>query len=289
MQIKESELILNPDGSIYHLNLKPGDIANTILTVGDPERVDQVTAHFDTIENVAESREFRTKTGIYKGMRLTVISTGIGTDNIDIVLNELDALVNIDFKTRQVKNALTSLRIIRIGTTGCIQSDIPVDKFVVSERAIGFDNLLHFYKKTASFDTDFSEALKEFTQWNSKNSDPYVVSGDPELVTLFTSEECVKGITSTNSGFYGPQGRILRLALHDDTLNSKLEQFRYKGKSITNLEMETAGIYGLSHLLGHKAISLSVILANRANGTFSKNPKAAVENLIQYTLERLFS
>lgn len=287
MQIKESELILNPDGSVYHLNLKPGEIADTIITVGDPKRVDQVAAHFDTIEMVADHREFRTKTGTYKGKRLTVISTGIGPDNIDIVLNELDALVNINFNTRQVKETLTSLRIIRIGTTGSIQADIPVDKFLVSESAIGFDNLLHFYGNTEFLDTAFSEALKAFTNWNPGNSDPYIVSGDSNLLNVFASSQCITGITATNGGFYGPQGRVLRLALNDDQLNDRLKEFRFQGKAITNLEMETAAIYGLSHLLGHQAISLNVILANRANGAFSANPKKAIENLIQYTLERL--
>jgi len=285
--LSPSELILNPDGSIYHLNLKPDDIAETIITVGDPDRVSDVSNHFDRLEVDVQKREFKTHTGTYKGKRLTVISTGIGTDNIDIVFNELDALVNINFETREIKKELKQLTFIRIGTTGAIQATIPIDSFLVAEKAIGFDNLLHFYGKTPFLDIEFSEALREHTSWNPKKSDPYVVSADTSLLEQFSSDQIIKGITATNVGFYGPQGRKLRLALEDDNLNEKLESFRYKNQKITNFEMETSGIYGMAALLGHKAISLNAILANRATGTFSNNPKMTVDKLITHTLSIL--
>ena len=287
MPIKESELIINPDGSIYHLNLKPEHVANTIITVGDPDRVDQVTKHFDAIEFTTQKREFKTQTGSLNGKRITVISTGIGTDNIDIVFNELDALVNIDFSTREIKNELTSLEIIRIGTSGSIQKDIPIDSFLISEIAAGFDSLLHFYNSKQFQELDISNALVEQTNWYTAKSDPYVVKADQSLIDKLSSDSTYKGFTATNVGFYGPQGRVLRLPIQDNTLNDKLANFNYNGLAITNLEMETAGIYGLSKLLGHKAISMNAILANRATGEFSNDPKGLVENLIEYTLNKL--
>ncbi|PKA84203.1 uridine phosphorylase [Ulvibacter sp. MAR_2010_11] len=288
MRIPESELILNPDGSIYHLNLTPKDIATTIITVGDPDRVDDVSEYFDTIEVKVQNREFKTHTGTYKGNRISVISTGIGTDNIDIVFNELDALANIDFTTRTVKKNLTQLTFIRIGTSGAIQPEIPLDSIILSEVAIGFDNLLHFYKNDSILDSDFSEAFIKHTNWNSKKSNPYVVSADEKLLQLFSSEEILRGITTTHVGFYGPQGRVLRLPLEDATLNEKIASFTYNRRKITNLEMETAGIYGMAKLLGHRAISLNAILANRATGTFSNTPKKAINTIIQHTLDVLF-
>jgi len=287
MPIKDSELILNPDGSIYHLNLKPEHISNTIITVGDPDRVSSVTKHFDTIEFKTHKREFHTQTGTYKGKRITVISTGIGTDNIDIVFNELDALVNINLETREVKQELTALNIIRIGTSGSIKEDIPVDAFLISELAAGFDSLLHFYDSESFQHKDISQALIEQTNWFKAKSDPYVVSCDDSLLNKLSSDKTVTGFTATNVGFYGPQGRILRLALQDNQLNNKLASFNFNGKSITNLEMETAGIYGISKLLGHKALSMNAIIANRATGEFSENPTATVDNLITYTLNKL--
>ncbi|OIQ23807.1 nucleoside phosphorylase [Lacinutrix sp. MedPE-SW] len=287
MPIKDSELILNPDGSVYHLNLKPEHISNTIITVGDPDRVSSVTKHFDTIEFKTHKREFHTQTGTYKGKRITVISTGIGTDNIDIVFNELDALVNINLETREVKQELTALNIIRIGTSGSIKEDIPVDAFLISELAAGFDSLLHFYDSESFQHKDISQALIEQTNWFKAKSDPYVVSCDDSLLNKLSSDKTVTGFTATNVGFYGPQGRILRLALQDNQLNNKLASFNFKGKSITNLEMETAGIYGISKLLGHKALSMNAIIANRATGEFSENPTATVDNLITYTLNKL--
>lgn len=287
MPIKASELILNPDGSVYHLNLRPEHIARTIITVGDPDRVDNVTKHFDTIEFSTHKREFHTQTGTYKGTRLTVISTGIGTDNIDIVFNELDALVNIDLDKREIKPNMTALNIIRIGTSGSIQKDIPIDSFVVSEYAVGFDSLLHFYDSAHVQDFEISEALKAHTDWFNKKSDPYVVKSSDKLLNALFSDKTNKGFTATNVGFYGPQGRILRLPIQDNDLNDKLASFDYNGKRVTNLEMETSGIYGISSLLGHHALSMNAIIANRATGEFSANPKGIVDELILYTLDKI--
>ncbi len=285
VKIKESELILNPDGSIYHLNLLPHQLADTVITVGDPDRVTAVSKYFDTIEFKTHKREFKTHTGSFNGKRISVISTGIGTDNIDIVLNELDALKNIDFETRTIKNKLSALEIIRIGTSGAIQPEIAIDSFLVSAKAIGFDTLLHFYKETSFLDTDFSKAFIEHTAWNAKKSEPYVVSADDELLKKFNSEEFIKGVTATNVGFYGPQGRVLRLSTEDEGMNNKIQKFNFKGAKITNLEMETSGIYGLAKLLGHRAISLNAILANRAKRSFSLNSEKTIDSLIKTTLK----
>ncbi len=285
MRIAESELILNPDGSIYHLNLRPEDLAHTVITVGDPERVESISKHFDALEVDVHKREFKTHTGTYKGKRISVISTGIGTDNIDIVFNELDALVNIDFETRTKKENHTQLTIIRVGTSGAIQTNIPIDSFLISETAVGFDNLLHFYGNTTFLDESFSEALIQHTNWSPKKSAPYVVHADETLLSLFSEESFIRGITATNVGFYGPQGRILRLPLQDENLNDKIASFAHNGKRITNLEMETSGIYGMARLLNHRAISLNAILANRPNERFSETPKETVDTLIKKTLE----
>ena len=287
MPIKASELILNPDGSVYHLNLLPEHLATTIITVGDPDRVSSVTKHFDSVDFKTRKREFHTQTGTYKGKKITVISTGIGTDNIDIVFNELDALVNIDLVNREIKPELTSLDIIRIGTSGSIQKNIPIDSFLISEYAAGFDSLLHFYDSEHVQYFKISEALKEQTNWFNKKSDPYVVKCSDRLLNKLSSEQTVTGFTATNVGFYGPQGRILRLPIQDNELNDKLANFNFEGKSITNLEMETAGIYGISNLLGHNSLSMNAIIANRATGEFSDNPKGIVDNLIAYTLDRI--
>ncbi len=287
MAIAASELILNPDGSVYHLNLRPEHLATTIITVGDPDRVDSVTEHFDTVEFQTRKREFHTQTGTYKGKRITVISTGIGTDNIDIVFNELDALVNIDLEKRIIKETLTSLEIVRIGTSGSIQKNIPLDSFLISEYAAGFDSLLHFYDNDAIQDLAISEALVEHTNWSPLKSKPYIVKCNADLYQKMSSDQTVKGFTATNVGFYGPQGRVLRLPLQDDGLNDKLASFNYQDRPITNLEMETAGIYALSSLLGHKAVSMNAIIANRATGEFSKDPSGLVNDLITYTLDKL--
>lgn len=289
MKIAASELIINKDGSIYHLNLLPEDLAQTVITVGDPDRVETITKHFDTIEVTKQKREFKTVTGVYKGRQITVISTGIGTDNIDIVFNELDALVNIDFNTRTVKNTHTALDIIRVGTSGTVQSNIPIDSFVISELAIGFDSLMHFYKSEHVLNKKCSEAFVKQTNWDKEKSTPYVVSYDKTLGDKFKSDNMISGFTATNVGFYGPQSRVLRIALADELINEKLAQFSYNGQHITNLEMETAGIYGMAKLLGHKAVSLNAILANRATGEFSKNPNGLIEDLIIFTLDKIVS
>jgi uridine phosphorylase len=286
-RIAESELIINPDGSIYHLNLLPEDIAPIIITVGDPDRVASVSKYFDTIELKKAKREFVTHTGTLRGKRITVLSTGIGTDNIDIVFNELDALVNIDFASRTVKKELTSLDIVRIGTSGSIQENIPVDSFVISEYAIGFDSLLHFYECEHVLQTEFTEAFVKQTNWSPRKSEPYVVKGNAELIDKLSSAQTTLGITGTNVGFYGPQSRKVRLQVQDEQLNEKLATFHHNGKNITNLEMETAGIYGLANLLGHRALSMNAIIANRPLGEFSKQPKQTVDQLIQYTLDKL--
>ena len=287
MKIKASELIINNDGSIYHLNLLPEDLATTIITVGDPDRVSSVTKYFDTIEVSKQKREFKTETGVYKGKRITVISTGIGTDNIDIVFNELDALVNIDLNTRTIKPKHTSLDIIRIGTSGTILDTIAIDSFLISELAVGFDSLLHFYDSRHVQDLALSKALIEQTNWAKEKSDPYVVAYDESLGVKFKSDNVINGFTATNVGFYGPQSRVLRLRLQDNEFSDKLAAFNFEGKQITNLEMETAGIYGLAKLLGHKAVSMNAILANRATGEFSENPDKLVDDLIVYCLDKL--
>ena len=287
MQLGPSELILNADNSIYHLNLVPEDIADTIITVGDPERVGDVSKYFDKIEIKKAKREFHTHTGTLNGKRLTVISTGIGTDNIDIVLNELDALANIDFENRTLKPDKKVLDIIRIGTSGAIQPDITVDSFLISEYAMGFDGLLQFYDSESVQQTKISKAFTHHSNWPNRKSTPYVVTYDESLGNDFISNRIRLGVTATNIGFYGPQGRTLRLKTDDSEFLEKLTSFDYQGIKITNLEMETSGIYGLCKLLGHRAVSLNCILANRVTGEFSKNPNEAVTKLIRYALENL--
>lgn len=284
-----SELILNTDGSIYHLNLRPEHIADTIILVGDQNRVDKITRYFDKVEEVIKKREFHTQTGTYKGKRISVVSTGIGTDNIDIVLNELDALVNIDFETREIKDKKTSLKIIRIGTSGSIQKDIPVDSIVLSHLAVGFDSLLHFYQSDDVQLQDFNDALEAHLDTYQKNSKPYVVAADTSLIDQFSTPEVFEGFTGSNVGFYAPQGRVLRLPLRDDNMKDKLAAFSFKGKKITNLEMETSAIYGLSKLLGHKALSVNAIIANRATGNFTKDGEKTVDHTIRFALDRLIS
>jgi len=286
--IKESELILNPDGSIYHLNLRPEQVADTIILVGDPNRVPRVSAYFDTIEFSTQKREFCTHTGTYKGKRLTALSTGIGPDNIDIVINELDALFNIDLHTRKPKEQLTSLNIVRFGTSGSLQADIPVDSFVLSSHGLGMDNMLHAYKDAPKVrEIAMEEAFMAHTQWNTDKGRPYIVGCGETLKQRLLTDKVFEGITGTAPGFYGPQGRMLRLSVQDPTLNDKLHSFNYKEYRMTNLEMETSAIYGLSKLLGHQAVSLNAIIANRAAGTFTKDTKKVVENLIVYGLEQL--
>ncbi|MGA9588538.1 MAG: nucleoside phosphorylase [Salegentibacter sp.] len=287
MSIQSSELILNPDGSIYHLNLKPEHVADTVITVGDPNRVEKITRHFDEVEFSIKKREFHTQTGTYKGKRITVISSGIGPDNIDIVLNELDALVNIDFEKREIKKELRSLDIIRIGTTGSIQESNALDSFILSELAIGFDGVMHFYDSESVQLPDFAEAFEKHLDWFPKKASPYVVSCDADLADILDSDQVDRGFTATNIGFYGPQGRVLRLALQDKNMNSKLASFSHQDKKITNLEMETSTIYAMSKMLGHRAVSMNAVVANRATMEFSADPGKTVANLIEYCLEKL--
>jgi uridine phosphorylase len=287
MPIKQSELILNPDGSIYHLNIRPEHIASTIIFVGDQDRVGKITRHFDSIEFTTKKREFKTSTGMYKGERLSVISTGIGPDNIDIVLNELDALVNIDLKTRKIKKSNTKLNIVRIGTSGALQKDIPVNSILLSSHAIDLNGMLHSYQVDKISHPEIEDAFVKHTNWSTKKSYPLVISNSDTLANKITSDKVYQGITATAGGFYGPQGRVLRLGLQDANLNHKIDSFNFKGNRITNLEMETSAIYGLCKLLGHNAVSMNAIIANRANGTFSDNPNKIVTDLIEYTLQKL--
>lgn len=286
-KIKDSELILNPDESVYHLNLKPENIANDIIFVGDQDRVESITKYFDSVEFSTQKREFKTQTGTYKGKRLTVISTGIGPDNIDIVLNELDALVNIDFATKKIKSELTSLNIVRVGTSGSLQAHIPVDSLLMSAYAIGTDNMLRSYSLADATNQSIEKAFVNHTNWDLNKGLPYVVAADNDLVKKFKSDTVFEGITVTAGGFYGAQGRVLRLKLTDELLNDKIDSFKFNGLKATNLEMETAAIYGLSKLLGHKALSLNAIVANRKNGTFSADPYKTIDELIRFALNKI--
>jgi uridine phosphorylase len=285
--IQSSELILNPDGSVYHLNLLPEHIAHDIIFVGDQNRVEKITQFFDSIEFSTQKREFKTQTGILKGKRITVMSTGIGPDNIDIVMNELDALVNIDLKTRTPKENLTPLNIIRIGTSGSLQADIPVDSFVMAQFGLGLDNMLRSYLIDDISEIKMEDAFIKHTNWDLKKGRPYVISCSEKLEKRLESNRIFKGITGTAGGFYGPQGRVLRLDIQDESLNSKMDSFNYNGTRMTNLEMETSAIYGLGKLLGHHCLSLNAIIANRASGTFSEDPYKAVDELIAYALGKL--
>lgn len=285
--IQESELILNPDGSIYHLNLLPEDIADTIITVGDPNRVTRISQLFDTIEVKKQKREFVTHTGTLNGKRITVIATGIGPDNIDIVINELDALANIDLATRTIKDKHTTLNIIRVGTSGSLQEEIPVDSIVLAKYGLGLDNMLRYYDLKNITETEVEEAFMQHTQWDINRGRPVVIKGSEVLLEKLSNENTVTGFTATAGGFYGPQGRVLRLAVADSDLNNKMDNFNFNGIKVTNLEMETSAIYGLSKLLGHNALSANTIIANRANRTFTKDPYAAVDRMITHVLEHL--
>lgn len=286
-RIAESELIINNRGAIYHLDCIPTEIATNIITVGDPDRVKEVSKHFDRIECKNQHREFVTHTGYIGNKRISCISTGIGTDNIDIVLNELDALVNIDFTTRQIKEQLTHLNIIRIGTSGSLQKNIPVDSFVASSHGLGIDNLLNFY--LLQNNNEEEQLVQQFitqTQLHNKFAHPYISSASGFLLKHFVTG-FHQGITVTCPGFYGPQGRVLRMGLANASLIDNLTTFSFGNHRISNFEMETAGIYGLSKILGHHCLSLNAIVANRITKEFSKDANAAVENLIKKSLQIL--
>ncbi len=287
-KIEASELIINPDGSIFHLHLKPEDIATNIILVGDPGRVEVITSLFDTIELKKANREFVSCTGTYNGQRLTVVATGIGTDNIDIVVNELDALVNIDFETRTVKEKHTQLSFVRIGTSGALQKDLPVDSWLLSEKAIGFDGLINFYaRRNEVSDLPFEKAFTAALDWNPQLTAPYVVDAAPALLSKLESGKVVRGVTISAPGFYGPQGRELRLDIADREINSKITGFRHEEHRVTNYEMECSAIYGLSALLGHQAATVCVIIANRLAGTASKDYKPVMKELIKHVLNGL--
>lgn len=284
-KISEADLIINPDGSIYHLNLLPEDIADTIITVGDPDRVDEVTKHFDSIELKKGKREFKTQTGYIGQKRITVISTGIGTDNIDIVFNELDALVNVDFRTREVKKDLKSLELIRIGTSGSVQKEVEVGTILASSYGLGLDALMNYYQSDINIETQY--LLQKITDHlPNLNSQPYLTPASQHLLEKIAFD-MPQGITVTAPGFYAPQGRKVRAQLKVDTLIEKINSFRHKENKITNLEMETAGIYALANALGHKALSVNAILAQRLELKFASNPEKIVEKMIKTVLERV--
>lgn len=282
-RIAESELIINDRGAVYHLNLRPDELAQTIITVGDPDRVKEISKHFDSVEVQQQHREFISHTGFIGKKRITVLSTGIGPDNIDIVLNELDALVNIDFETRTIKNDLKQLTILRIGTSGSLQADIPVDSFVAGTHGLGLDNLLHYYRFESN--EEEQQILQQFIQHTqlSGKIEPYVVTASSAIIKHFV-DGFHQGITTTCPGFYGPQGRILRLGLANPMLIERLSSFRFGNHRISNFEMETSAIYGLGKLLGHHCLSLNAIVANRVKKEFSKDGKATVEKLIEKSL-----
>jgi len=286
--IKQSELIINSDGSIFHLHLKPEHISSQIILVGDPARVDTISSFFSKIEFSIQNREFKTTTGWYRDSRLTVISTGIGTDNIDIVLNELDALANIDLKKRVIKKEHTKLNIVRIGTSGGLQTDLPVNSFVVSKKSIGFDGMLNFYANRKKIsDLSFEKAFKLFTNWDDSFPTPYVVDASEKLISKFENESFTFGVTISAPGFYGPQGRVLRLPLAAPELNQQIEKFEFEKLKITNFEMESSAIYGLSKMLGHEALTVCLIIANRVTLTANENYKKQMLKLIQLVLNRL--
>ncbi len=285
--IAESELIINNRGAIYHLNLRPEELAETVIVVGDPERVEKISKHFDKIEHTLHHREFITHTGYIGNKRLSVVSTGIGPDNIDIVLNELDALANIDFETRLIKKEFKKLQIIRLGTSGSLQENIPVDSLVASSHGLGLDNLMNYYSYSkSSSQLAMIDAFLSHTQLNKDITIPYVFEGSPQLLDKF-GKEYFKGITVTCPGFYGPQGRVLRLDLNSPGLINKFTDFSFENHRITNFEMETSAIYGLGKLLGHECLSINVIIANRIVQQFSKDSNLAVENMIKKSLEVL--
>lgn len=288
-RIEDSELIINNDGSVFHLHLKPGEVADTVILVGDPGRVDVVASFFDSVEVRASNREFLSCTGTMGGRRITVVATGIGTDNIDIVVNELDALVNVDFKTRQVKEKRTSLNLIRIGTSGSLQEDLDVDSWLLSEKSIGFDGLLNFYAgRNNVTDNEFEAAFTKSVGWNHQLTAPYVVDADKGLISKLSNHPHIrKGITISAPGFYGPQGRVIRLPLVDADINEKISAFRFHDQRITNYEMECSAIYGLSKLLGHHAATVCAIIANRKAGKYSKDYRPVVKELIQHVLTSL--
>lgn len=286
--IEESEMIINDDGSIFHLHLCPEQLKDNIIVVGDPGRVNIISSFFDKIEYEVTNREFHTIGGVYKGKPIMCLSHGIGGDNIDIVVNELDALANIDFSTRTIKDSFRQLNIIRIGTSGGLQPDIPIGSYVIANKGIGFDGVLNFYAgRNNVCDLDFEADFCKEVEWNELWAKPYIVDADQSLVSKIGRNDMILGCTISANGFYGPQGRKLRLELADSELNKKIERFRYGNLKITNYEMESAALQGLCKLLGHRAMTVCMIIANRMAGNSSPNYKIAMKNLIKTVLERI--
>ncbi|MCC8188245.1 MAG: nucleoside phosphorylase [Bacteroides sp.] len=285
-----SELIINEDGSVFHLHVKPEQLADKVILVGDPGRVALVASHFEEKECEIESREFRTITGTYKGKRITVLSTGIGCDNVDIVVNELDALANIDFETREEKENFRQLELVRIGTCGGLQPYTPVGTFICSQKSIGFDGLLNFYAgRNEACDLEFEKAFLRHMGWtgNTCISAPYVIDANPELIDRIAQDDMVRGVTIAAGGFFGPQGRELRIPLADPQQNDKIETFEYNGYRITNFEMESSALAGLSKLMGHKAMTVCMVIANRLIKEANTGYKNTIDTLIQTVLDRI--
>ncbi|MFV0469459.1 MAG: nucleoside phosphorylase [Dysgonomonas sp.] len=285
--IPDSELIINSDGSVFHLHIRPDQLSDRIIMMGDPDRVGLTASFFDSIECEVQSREFKTVTGMYKGKRITAISHGIGPDNIDIVLTELDALANVDFKTREVKRDFKQLTLVRVGTSGGLQPHCPIGSYVVSAKSIGFDGVLNYYENRNSVALlDFEDAFKKHVNWSPLHCSPYVVKADEELVER-VGKDMIKGVTISAIGFYGPQGRYVRMPLANPDLNSKIETFKFGEDMITNYEMESAPLAGLGRLMGHKAMTVCAIIANRLAGESNSNYKGSVEDLIKTVLDRI--
>ncbi len=284
----ESELIINADGSVFHLHIKPEQLADKVILVGDPGRVSLVASHFENVECDIQSREFHTITGSYKGKRISVISTGIGCDNIDIVMNELDALANIDFSTRHEKSPLKSLTLVRLGTCGGLQEYTPEGTYIASEKSIGFDGLLNYYAgRNEVCDLEFEEAFKKHMDWNPQKGAPYVIDSDKETLNRIAGDDMVRGVTIACGGFFGPQGRELRIPLADPKQNEKIESFEYNGYRITNFEMESSALAGLAKLLGHKAMTCCMVIANRRAQKANVEYKNSIDGLIQIVLGRI--
>lgn len=292
MNMKEyfeaSELIINPDGSAFHIHIKPADLADKIILVGDPGRVALVASHFDRVEAESSNREFRSVTGSRGGCRMTVLSTGIGCDNIDIVMNELDALANIDFATRRLRPGHRTLEIVRVGTCGGLQPFTPIGTFICSEKSVGIDGLLNYYAgRDAVCDTAFEEAFKAHMQWSDRHCSPYVVNADRGLLEAIGRDDMVRGVTVSAGGFYGPQGRELRVPLADPGQNEKIESFDYRGYKITNYEMESSAVAGLAALLGHRALTVCMVIANRLAREADTSYKSSIDDLISTVVSRL--
>lgn len=283
-----SELIINEDGSIFHLHLKPENLADKVILVGDPGRVALVASHFENVECEVSNREFRAITGTFRGKRITALSTGIGCDNIDIVVNELDALANIDFKTRTENENLRQLTLVRIGTCGGLQPYTPVGTYIASAKSIGFDGLLNFYAgRNQACDLEFEAEFKKQVEWNAQLGNPYVACADKELLDTIAADDMVRGVTIACGGFFGPQGRELRLPLQDPKLNEKIENFSYKDMQVTNFEMESSALAGLSILMGHKAVTVCMVIANRLAKEANASYKNTIDGLIEKVLERI--